>query len=74
MNNELEGMWQDAVVAYCKVLYQHSVVGTEGKHENPQSLIINFWDYIRNCGLPNTGSLFYITTIVFHFLAACLLY
>jgi hypothetical protein len=25
MNNELKGMWKDAVVAYFKVLFQHSV-------------------------------------------------
>jgi hypothetical protein len=39
VNYELEGMWQEAVVAYCEVLSQHSVGGTEGKHENPQSLL-----------------------------------
>ena len=52
-------------------LQQHSVGGTEGKHENPQSPILNSWHNIWTCDLPNTGSLFYITTIGFHFLAVC---
>ena len=38
VNNELEGMWEEAVVAYCEVLSQDSVGWTEGKHENPQYL------------------------------------
>jgi hypothetical protein len=33
MNNELEKIWKEAVMAYCKVLSQHLLGGTEGKHK-----------------------------------------
>jgi hypothetical protein len=33
VNDELERMWKEAVVAYFKVLLQHSIGGTEENHD-----------------------------------------
>jgi hypothetical protein len=37
MNNELERMWKEVVVASFKVLAWHLHEGTEENHEKPQS-------------------------------------
>jgi hypothetical protein len=37
MNDEFERMLKEAIVAYFKVLSQHSLRENEGKHENSQS-------------------------------------
>jgi hypothetical protein len=34
MNDELEMIWKEAIVAIFKVLSRHSPVSTEEKHEN----------------------------------------
>jgi hypothetical protein len=36
MNDELETIWKEAVVAKCKVPSQHLNIGTEENHEEPQ--------------------------------------
>jgi hypothetical protein len=38
MNNELEIMWKEAIVADFNVLSRHFAEGTEKNHENPQSV------------------------------------
>jgi hypothetical protein len=37
MNNELETMWKEAVMAAFKVISWHLPRGTEENHEKPQS-------------------------------------
>jgi hypothetical protein len=37
MNNELERIWKEAVIACFKVLSMHLPGGTERKHKKPQS-------------------------------------
>jgi hypothetical protein len=37
MDNELEGMWKEAVVALLKVLFRHLPGGTEENYDKPQA-------------------------------------
>jgi hypothetical protein len=37
MNNELEKMWKEVVMAYFKILSEHLPEGTEENHVKPQS-------------------------------------
>jgi len=37
VNNELEGIWKETLVAYCKVLTQKLPSGTRENDEKPQS-------------------------------------
>jgi hypothetical protein len=37
VNDELEKIWKEAVMAYFKVLSWHSPGGTEENHDKPQS-------------------------------------
>jgi hypothetical protein len=35
MNNNLEMLWKEAVMAYFKILYSHMPPATKENHENP---------------------------------------
>jgi hypothetical protein len=54
MNDELESIWKDAVVACFKVLSQHLPGWTEKNHEKPPVRIAGLRAEIWNRDLPNT--------------------
>jgi hypothetical protein len=47
MNNELDGIWKEAVTAQFEVLSRHLPGGTEDKSEKPQSVSLSRvgWTY-----------------------------
>lgn len=42
MNNEVEGMWKEAVVGYFKALARNLLRGTKENHEKPQLVYPSF--------------------------------
>jgi hypothetical protein len=53
VNDELQNMWKEALLAYFKVIFQNYVGGTEQKHESPVNISGSRPD-IRSRNLSNT--------------------
>jgi hypothetical protein len=54
VNNELEGMLKEVVVAKCNVLSRRLPAATEEIHEQRRSGMVNFWGKIWTGDLSNT--------------------
>jgi hypothetical protein len=55
VNNELESVWKEAVMAYFKILYHYLHGWTEESHEKPPARIVDLWAQIRTRDLSNTN-------------------